>query len=65
MSIHNPAIVSDPAKVQFRNGHIEGQLAMRDRIASMLAGWAVEHPSNIITDELMQFADDVRRVNPS
>ena len=62
MSIHNPAIASDPVALAKRNAYIEGQVAMRDRIASMLAAWAVEHPSKIIQDELFQFVDDVRRV---
>ncbi|HEY7824134.1 MAG TPA: hypothetical protein VIG24_14935 [Acidimicrobiia bacterium] len=62
--IHNPAIVDDPVTVTKRLAHTEGQREMRDLIASMLAGWAAEHPSKIIQDELFQFVDDVRRVMP-
>jgi hypothetical protein len=65
VSIHNPAILSDPVALAKRGAYIEGQVAMRDRLASMLAAWAVDHPSKIICDELLQFVDDVRRVSPS
>lgn len=65
MNIHNPAILADPVALAKRGANIEGQVAMRDRLASMLAAWAVDHPSKIIQDELLQFVDDVRRVSPS
>jgi hypothetical protein len=62
--IHNPAIVDDPVTVAKRMAHVEGQREMRDKLAAMLAGWAAEHPSKIIQDELFQFVDDIRRVMP-
>jgi hypothetical protein len=62
--ITNPAITVDPVAVAKTAAYHEGQLQMRDRLASMLAAWAVEHPSKIITDELLQFVDDLRQVRP-
>ena len=55
-----PSLGIDPVN----EAHLQGQRAMRDRIAVMLAGWAASHPSKIIQDELHQFADDVRQVSP-